>query len=266
MSLKLKAGILCCVVSGVLMAAQVIAADTAVEKTSPFDPAADKVLRAADAYISSQKSLAMKAETLLDIVTDEGEILTYTTQVDVSIERPDKLYAKRVGIIRNQEIFYNGSELVMHSLQHHVFAREQVPPTIDKMMDFAMTELGLQAPGRDLLYTNLYDGMMSDAVSGTFLGKVMVDGVECNHLAYRGNEVDFQLWIEAGKEAKPKRFMIVSKLLPSAPRYMINIRSLEPAKFAKETFEFSPSAEDKQIQFLTQEEIAQLKQAVKESK
>jgi len=227
---------------------------------------ADNVLKSADAYLKSQKSLTMKAETMFDIVTDDGQVITYTMQLDLSVERPNKLYAKRVGAIRNQEIFYNGSKLVLHSLKHNVYAMEQVPPTIDEMMDYSMAQFGMQAPGSDLLYSDLYDGMLSDAVSGAYLGKVMVEGVECHHLAYRGNTVDFQLWIEAGKEAKPKRYMIVSKLMTAAPRYIININTLEPAQFSKEKFEFSPSADVKRIGFLTEEEIGQRKQAVKESK
>jgi hypothetical protein len=262
---KLKTGA-CCVLLIAVMAAHGFAADSTEEEASPFDPAADKILRSADAYIKAQQSLKMEAETMLDIVSEDGQIVTYTTRIDVSVARPDKLYAKRVGVIRNQEIFYNGKELVLHSLKHNVYAKEEVQATIGGMLDFATTRLGLQAPGRDLLYFDLYDGMMSAAVSGTYLGKVKIDDVECHHLAYRCNEVDFQFWIEAGKEAKPKRYMIISKLLPSAPRYMINIKSLEPAKFSNKTFEFSPSTEDKQIHFLTEEEIAQLKQAVKEAK
>ncbi len=255
----------CCVAICVVMTTQTNAAETAVEKTSAFDPIADKVLRSADAYLKSQKSLAMKAETQLDIVTDEGQIVTYTTQIDLSLERPNKLYAKRVGVIRNQEFFYNGSELVLHSLNHNVYAMKQVPPTIDQMMDFTKGQLGLQAPGSDLLYSDLYEGMMSGAVSGAYLGRVVVDGVECHHLAYRGDEVDFQLWIEARNEAKPKRFMIVSNLMTAAPRFMMNVTSLEPAEFTKETFEFTPPAGERRIRFL-REEGEQLKEAVKESK
>lgn len=263
---KLKVGA-CCVALCVVMATQTNAAETAAEKTSAFDPMADKVLRSADAYLKSQKSLAVKAETLRDIVTDDGQILTFTTQIELSLERPNKMYAKRVGVIRNQEIFYNGSQLVLHSLNHNVYAmKQQVPPTISQMMDFATAQLGLQVPGSDLLYKDLYDGMMSGAVSGLYLGKVVVDDVECHHLAYRGDESDFQLWIEAGDEAKPKRFMIVSKLMTAAPRYMINIDSMEHAEFTNETFDFTPQVGEKRIRFLTEEEIEQVKEAVKESK
>ncbi|MBW1750342.1 MAG: DUF2092 domain-containing protein [Deltaproteobacteria bacterium] len=263
---KLKVGA-CCVALCVVMATQTNAAETAAEKTSAFDPMADKVLRSADAYLKSQKSLAVKAETLRDIVTDDGQIITFTTQIELSLERPNKMYAKRVGVIRNQEIFYNGSQLVLHSLNHNVYAmKQQVPPTISQMMDFATGQLGLQVPGSDLLYKDLYDGMMSGAVSGLYLGKVVVDDVECHHLAYRGDESDFQLWIEAGNEAKPKRFMIVSKLMAAAPRYMINIASMEHAEFTNETFDFTPQVGEKRIRFLTEEEIEQVKEAVKESK
>lgn len=262
---KLKAGA-CCLALCLMAAVQVNAAETAAVQDSPFDPMADKVLKSLDEYQKSQKSLSIKAETLLDIVTEDGQILTFTTQLDVSLKRPDKLYTKRVGILRNQELFYDGSKLVLHSLQHNVYADAEVPSTIGTMMDFATSKLGLVAPGSDLLYDDLYDGMMADATSSVYLGKVEVDGVECHHLAFRGKTVDFQLWIEAGAEAKPKRYMIVSKEMPGMPRYLMNITSIEPAEFASETFDFTPAPEDKRIQFLPEEESMQVNKAKEEPK
>jgi len=262
---KLKA-VACCLAFCFVLAVQADGAETAEETTPAFDPMADQVLWSADVYLKSLKSFALQAETLRDIVTDDGQIITFTTHLDLSIERPNKLYVKRVGVIRNQEILYNGSTLVLHSLQHNVYAMAQVPSTIGEMMDLATEQFGLQVPGGDLLRSDLYDGMMSGAVSGVYLGKVVVDGVECHHLAYRGDEVDFQLWIEAGDEAKPKRFMIVSKGMTDEPRYMVNITSLAPAEFTRETFEFTPSAGEKRIRFLTEEETRQVKEAVKEAK
>lgn len=262
---KLKVCV-CCLALCIAMAVQVNASESAGETASAFDPQVDGVLKAAGEYLKSQKGVAMKAETLLDIVNDDGQVVTYTVQLDLSMVRPDKLYLKRVGVIRNQEIFYNGSELVIHSLQHNVYAKAEVPSTIGEMLDFATAELNVQVPGSDLLRSDLYDGMRSEAISGAYLGKVMIDGVDCHHLAYQGAEVDFQLWIEAEDEPKPKRFMIISKGMTAAPRFMLNIINLEPAEFGKEIFEFTPPAGEKRIRFLTEHEVEQVKQTVKESK
>lgn len=262
---KLKTGVYCLALC-LIMTVQANAAETVTAQKSSFDPTADKVLKSLDAYLKTQKSLDMKAETLLDVVTDDGQIITYTTQVEISLQRPNKLYARRVGLIRNQEIFYNGSELVLRSLQHNVYAKAEVPPTITEMLDVATTQLGLQSAGNDLLYNDLYDGLMSNAVSGAYLGTVMVDGVECHHLAYRGVSEDFQLWVETGDAAKPKRYMIISKEMPGAPRYLLTIKSLEPKEFSDKTFEFTPADGEKRIQFLTDAQVEQVKKAFKEPK
>ena len=264
---RLKTGACSVVLLCVLTAVQVGAAENTAQEVPPFDPRADQVLKDTQAYMSSLKEMKLHVEGMLDVVSPEEEVFTYTTQVDIAMKRPDKMYVKRVGVMRNQEIFYNGSELVLHSLQHKVYAKaDNVPDTIDKMMDYAMAELGLQSPGSDLLYNDMYNGLMSSAVSGAYLGTVIVDGVECHHLAYRGENVDFQLWVEAGEQAKPKRFMIVSKKLPQAPRYQLMVKSLEPATLSDTMFTFVPSGDEKRIRFLTEQEIKQLKKAVKESK
>ena len=248
------------------MTAQLHAAEPAAEEGSAFDPKADEVLRSADEYLRNQDSIEIDAESLRDIVTVDGEVITYTTHTNLSIRRPDKLYAKRTGAIRNQEIFYDGKELVIHSLNHNVYAAVEMPPTINEMLDYSIKEFNLRAPASDLLYSDLYNGLMSQATSGSYMGTVLVEGVECHHLAYRTEEADFQLWIETGTEAKPKRYMIISKLMEAAPRYIFTIASLEAATFPDSTFDFDPDEGEHRITLLSKKKIEQLKQADKESK
>ena len=262
---KLKTGI-CCAALCLTITAQIHAAEPAVDESSAFDPKADEVLRSMDTYLRNQDSIKIDAESLLDIVTDQGEVITYTRQNKLSIRKPDKMYAKRTGALRNQEFFYNGKELALHSIKHNVYAVENMPPTINEMLDFSTKNFNLRAPGSDFLYSDIYNGMMSAATSGSYMGKVLVDGVECHHLAYRTEKADFQLWIQTGKEAKPKRYMIISKLRDAAPRYIFTIASMEAATFPDATFEFDPGEGEHRITLLSQEEIEQLKQADKESK
>jgi hypothetical protein len=258
---------LCCTLLCCTLALQVNAADSEPVQDAPpvFDPQADEILHSMAAYMKEQKGLRVEAEALLDIVTDDNEIITYTTRVNLAVQRPNKMYARRVGDLRNQEFFYNGSEVVLHSLRFKVYASAKAPGTIGEMLDYSMENLGVQAPGGDLLYKDLYEGMMQQAVASRYLGTTAVNGIECHHLAYRGNEVDFQLWVETGDKPRPRRYMIISKLMPSAPRYILTINSMEPEVFSDDMFTFTPSPEDKKIRFLTAGEIEKLKQAVKEA-
>ena len=62
----------------------------------------------------------------------------------------------------------------------------------------------------------------------------MVDGVECDHLAFRNLETDWQIWIERGERPLPRKYVITSKTVATAPQYTLRLRdwlrSLVPAR------------------------------------
>jgi hypothetical protein len=66
-------------------------------------------------------------------------------------------------------------------------------------------------PGADLLLSNVYDGLMADVVDAKDLGSGMIGGIECDHLAFRTEDVDWQIWIAQGDRPYPCRYVITTK-------------------------------------------------------
>ncbi len=234
------------------------------------DPKADKILRDMSNYLKAQKQLTIKAETSYESIMDSGEKLTFFNQVEISIKRPNKLYSHRIGMIRNQEIFYNGKTLTLFSLNNRLYAVASVPSNLDEMLEFATEKLNLVAPGSDLLYSDVYEGLMSDVISGSYIGQNIVNGRLCHHLAYRGGEVDWQIWIQAQGDPIPRKYVITSKWLTGAPEYTLTINYWDSSsKIPDEKFQFDPPKDAKRINFLTPEQIKALtkkaKKAVKEN-
>ena len=52
----------------------------------------------------------------------------------------------------------------------------------------------------------------------------VVDGVECEHLAFRTPDTDWQIWIETGDRPVPHKYVITSKTLAGAPQYTLRIK------------------------------------------
>jgi hypothetical protein len=76
-------------------------------------------------------------------------------------------------------------------------------------------------PGADLLLSNVYDALMPDVVDVKDLGSGVIDGKECNHLAFRTKELDWQIWIAEGDRLYPCRYVITisANPQPEARRY-----------------------------------------------
>jgi hypothetical protein len=80
-------------------------------------------------------------------------------------------------------------------------------------------------PAADLLLSNVYDGLMLDVTESMDLGSGIIGGVECDHLAFRTKDIDWQIWIAQGDKPYPCRYMISTTNVDQAPQYSIQIRN-----------------------------------------
>jgi hypothetical protein len=93
---------------------------------------------------------------------------------------------------------------------------------------------------------------MEDVVSGTYVGPATVRGVSCHHLAFRGNETDWQLWIEDGPRPVPCKFVITSKKVQGLPEFTVEFSQWNfSPRLGDEVFHFTPPGDAKRINFLT---------------
>jgi hypothetical protein len=111
--------------------------------------------------------------------------------------------------------------------------------------------LDIIAPAAELLYNNAAEKMLKEATSGFVVGQSIVGSVKCTHLAFRGAEVDWQVWIEDGAKPLPRKFMITSKQVSGAPQFTALIRSWDLApKLSNQEFSFTAPKGAKKIDFL----------------
>ena len=137
--------------------------------------------------------------------------IQFTSSGQVQLSRPDKLRATRTGGYRDVEIVFDGKTLTMNNKDANDYAQIEAPGSIDQLIDLLREKHGVVAPGADLLLTNAFDVMMADVIEGAHIGKGVIDGVECDHLAFRNMDTDWQIWIEAGARPIPRKYVITSK-------------------------------------------------------
>ena len=51
-----------------------------------------------------------------------------------------------------------------------------------------------------------------------------MDGVVCDHLAFRNLDTDWQIWVESGERPLPRKYVITSKTVAAAPQYTLRLR------------------------------------------
>ena len=122
-----------------------------------------------------------------------------------------------------------------------------MPGTIDHLID-ALRDKGRPVPAADLLLSNVYGKLMDNVVDVKDLGSGVIGGIECDHLAFRTSEVDWQIWIAQGSRPYPCRYVITSTKVAQAPQYSITIRDWKTGdKVGSEDFSFKNKTSAKKM-------------------
>lgn len=237
---KLKAGVLALSLACATGLSGNVFAQGASEAS---DAQARAAVRQMSDFMAKQKSFTLKADSSIEVVLKNGQKLQFDQAAEVAVARPDKLRAARVGDELRQEIFYDGKAITVFSQAGGVpyFATAAAPPTLEGALDFARESLDLIAPAGDLLYANAADILLEDVVSAMVVGYSTIGGVRCKHLAFQGNQVDWQLWIEDGPRPLPCKMVITSKLQAGQPQFVVTTKDWNLApNLAAERFRFTP--------------------------
>jgi hypothetical protein len=87
------------------------------------------------------------------------------------------------------------------------------------------TRYSIDMPGADLLLTNSFARLMDGVIEAKHIGTGIVDGQRCEHLAFRNDDTDWQLWVRTGPQPLPCKYVITSKTMAAAPQYSVRFRN-----------------------------------------
>ena len=192
----------------------------------------------------------MDTRNTIEVVLTSGQKLQFDTGERLG-PTPNRLRAERKGELVDQIFIYDGKSLTLYNPGQEYYATVAAPGTLEQMLDFARTSLDVTAPGSDLLYANAYEILMDNVTSGFVVGKGVVEGVRCDHLAFRGAGVDWQIWIQEGARPLPRKWVITSTDIAGSPQFEVVMTkwTLAP-QFGEQTFAFTPGKGARKVDFL----------------
>lgn len=200
---------------------------------------AKKLLKAMSDYIAEQQSISFEFNASLGIVTNDDQDLTLASSGAVTLNRPGKIRATRAGGHANIEMLFDGETLTMLGDTANIYAQVKVPGTIDNLVDVLRDEYHRPLPAADLIMTNTYEQLMKGVTEVKDLGSGVIEGVECDYLAFRKEKIDWQIWIAQGDNPYPCRYVVTSKDIPHSPQYTIQVRNWTVGEaVASDYFEF----------------------------
>lgn len=241
--LPATAAILRDVVAAVVMAASVFGMTSAAAAQD-----ARAILKAMADYVGAQQTISLTFDSDIEVITPQLEKIQFTNSGRALLKRPDGLRAHRVGGHSDVELVFDGKTVSILGRNVNGYARVEVPGTVDQLIAALRLGHGISLPGADLLLTNAYDALIADVIEAKHIGLGVIDGKECNHLAFRNFDTDWQLWVETGERPAPRKLVITSKTTNSAPQYTLRIKEWRVGlPVAGDAFVFTPPVGARQL-------------------
>jgi hypothetical protein len=185
---------------------------------------AKKMLKAMSDYMASEKVISFNYDADLEVVTKDDQKLALLSSGSVVLNRPDKIRFTRAGGFSDIELMSDGKMVTLLGKNTNIYVQAAAPGTVDQLVNELQEKFKRPMPAADLLLTNSYDELMSDVTDVKDLGSGVIGGVECDYMAFRKKELDFQIWIAQGSKPYPCRFSITSRTMPGSPQYSIQLR------------------------------------------
>lgn len=189
------------------------------------DVDAKRLLRSMSDFLTTQKNFEFDYDATWEVVTTDAQKLGIATSGSVSVSRPNQIRASNVGGFADSNVYFDGETLAFYEGVDGLFAQVSKKGSIEDLVEDLRSNYGRSLPAADLIVENPYEILMQDVTDVKDLGSGYIAGQECDHLAFRTPEVDWQIWISQSEQPYPCRYVITSHGLEQGPQYQVDVRN-----------------------------------------
>jgi hypothetical protein len=221
------------------------AAKPAAKKAVPvieavIEPKAIELLKAASSRLAAARAMKFTAAVSYEAPSRFGPALVYTTQSDVTMQRPDKLKIVTPGDGPASEFYYDGKVMMAFAPAENLVAVADAPPTIDDMLQYAFHSAEIYYPFSDLIVTDPYAGLANGMQLAFYIGQSKAVGATTTDMvAYASDDVFVQIWIGA-EDKLPRKMRAVYRRDPLQLRHDMELSNWQldppvaPGEFASQ--------------------------------
>jgi hypothetical protein len=216
-------------------------ADTQAISPQVVSPQAQAVLNRMTAYLRGLQTFSIDTDSTRDEVVALGYKLQHNEHSTLVVQRPNKLRADIDGDVRARTIVFDSGKLTMYSPDDAAYVKTPAPDTIGTLIG-TLLDLGVEMPSIDVLYSATAGSLTDQVRGGIVVGMAVINGVPCDHLAFRQADIDWQLWVEQGARPVPRKILITTRYEVGDPQYQAVLTWDMKPRIAASTFVFVPPA------------------------
>lgn len=201
---------------------------------------AKDIVTAMSEYLGSQQALSFDYESTVEVITTDAQKLSITSSGSLAMERPDKLHVTRTGGFAQVAGVFDGKAFTVENVTTKNYAVLDAPGSVEQLVDKLRSDFGFVLPAADLLDADVASKIFAQAKDIKDLGSGVIAGRECDHIAFRADDLDWQLWVAQGENPYPCRYQVTSRKVEGMPDYTLTVSNWGKGE-AKADFAFKPA-------------------------
>jgi hypothetical protein len=210
--------------------------------SSNIDPDAMEALNKMGAYLRSLKTFQVDSEGTNDDVLEDGQIVTDTKTNTLLSVKPNLLRAELKSDDKDVFLFYDGKNFTVYGKGMNYYATVPAPATTAQLVDKVYNDYDVEIPLIDLFKWGTDNSAIRKITSAFDVGPSTVQGITCEHYAFRQEGLDWQIWIQLGDYPLPRKFVIRTLTDDARPQHTANlVWNLAPS-YNEAAFAFDPPA------------------------
>lgn len=198
-------------------------------------------------YLRSLKRFQVDAALTQDIVLDNGQKIKTHGKTSVKVNDAQQISASIDTDRASRKFYYDGKSVTQYAPKQGYYATVPASNNVYDALHQLERDYGVQLPLEELFQMGRDAEQLDKLTVAAYVGPTRINGQLCDHLAFRQEGVDWQLWLSRSKPALPCKLAIVSTDEAAQPEYVVEYRwNLKPT-FAADAFKFKPGKKDQAI-------------------
>ena len=193
--------------------------DQSLEEAPMDIEALDDLNRMAET-LAQARGFSVTIRAGFDVVQDTGQKITFDERRQVTLIRPDRLRIEaEESDGKRTLVIYDGQAITVFNPDDNVYGQVEKIGSVDDVVRYVIQDLDVRLPLALLLVSTLPAELDQRLQSIDYVERDVLTAVPTDHLAGRGADVDFEIWLDTDNTHLPQRLAITYKNEEGAPQY-----------------------------------------------
>jgi len=218
-----------------------------------IDPAAIDALRKMSGFLRAQQNYAVDTTGLTDYVLPSGEKVQLSSHGNLVVANPNRLRANLISDRKERQFFFDGKTFTMFSPRPGYYTSITLPArsTNRELVEHLASNYGVELPLADVVRWSTGGADINAITRATYIGTEWINNAETDHYSYRQPGLDWQVWIERGKQPLPRKLVLTTTEDPARPEYAVDMTWHLGTSPDNKLFAFTPPKDATKIAILS---------------